>query len=286
MPRPPEYCGSTAVMPNSGREVGDRPRARRRPTWRWYQRSAGQVRVEVGLGRVEPLRRSPRRRRARSSGPGRRRRGGATGSWLDGVPDLGVDGREDVLGLGVPGPPQVARQVGQRRRARRAGRDGRVNRRIARTKRTVAPNSESLRSRLSRTRHRERRAVVATRHRTPRTLARATRRPARVAAWSAASPSSTSCLSSISAGRRRRRPWASRCRSRRRCSARATTSSAPRSWRPTRAARGAPPVPMAKHPERPDFYEADGRPPTWRARGPSRCRPGPTRSAPGSTPPG
>ncbi len=45
-----------------------------------------------------------------------------------------------------------------------------------------------------------------------------------------------------------------------------------------------PPVPLLKHPERPDHYQALWCP-TSRAPGPSRCRRGPTPSAPGSTPP-
>ena len=53
---------------------------------------------------------------------------------VDGVPGLGVDGREEVLGLRVPGPPQVGRQVGQR--GQRRGQDGTDGESTNRTHRT------------------------------------------------------------------------------------------------------------------------------------------------------
>ena len=80
-----------------------------------------EVAVEVGLGGVQPLHEGVV---VGQLAPAVARHGTqqAHRVVLDGVPDLGVDCREDVLGRRVPGPPQIARQV--RQRHQRVGQDG------------------------------------------------------------------------------------------------------------------------------------------------------------------
>ena len=82
MPRPPEYCGSTAVMPNSGREVADGARQRVAVLARpgaLEPALAVEVGVEVGAARRRGARGSPRRRPARRSARAPRRRAAARG---------------------------------------------------------------------------------------------------------------------------------------------------------------------------------------------------------------
>ena len=81
MPRPPEYCGSTAVMPNSGREVGDRRGASLRRARLLVPAVAGQVaargrRAPLAAGSRKPSSPASSSSRARPTAPRSR-----TGSW-------------------------------------------------------------------------------------------------------------------------------------------------------------------------------------------------------------
>ena len=117
-----------------------RSRRRRRPApSALVPAVAGQV---LARGRRGPARAARRKPLSPASSleplAAARRRGSRTGSWPDAVPQLGVDGREEVLGLGVPGPAQVGGELAERRE--RLGQDGTDGEpRIARTRSTVAP---------------------------------------------------------------------------------------------------------------------------------------------------
>ena len=108
---------------------------------------------------------------------------------------------------------------------------------------------------------------------------------ASVGEWSDASPSWTSCPLSTSVASRPRRPSASPFPSRRRSSARATTSSGRTSCSTGPDGVRRPPGADGQAPEQRPTSTPSGSPPTPRARGPSRSRPGATRSPPGSTTP-
>ena len=119
MPRPPEYCGSGRLMPNSGEKYADRAR-------------------RVGAERLEPARleRYSRSPCALALGPlhvaavGRELlepRGVDLAEERDGIPSraapqLGVDVLEQALRRLVPRPPEVAGELLER--GQRAGDDG------------------------------------------------------------------------------------------------------------------------------------------------------------------
>ena len=136
MPRPPEYCGQHGGDAELRGEVGDRA-GRVGAGLALVPAVGGQVGVEVGLGGVEPLHEGLV---VGQLAPAVTAHGAqqAHRVVLDGLPHLRVDGREDVLGRRVPGPPEVARQV--RQRGQRRGQDGTDGESTDRTHlRTVAP---------------------------------------------------------------------------------------------------------------------------------------------------
>ena len=120
MPRPPEYCGSTEVMPYSGEKYAIACGASRTGLL-LEPAGAGEVLLEVGVRQLQHPHEALVRRQLLQ--PGAR----DSPQRLDGIttaraPDLGVDGGEDVLRLRVPGPTQVGRQVAQQ--AQGLGQDG------------------------------------------------------------------------------------------------------------------------------------------------------------------
>ncbi len=266
MPRPPEYCGSTAVMPNSGREVADRRAARPGP-------GAGTSGPRRGTprGRARPrraARRTPRRPPARRSAPVSTSPSNRTGSRpVDSHSSGSTDG-EDVLGGRVPGPPQVVGQFSERgERLGEHGADGESSdgahpQTLARALgsfqasahvRSALDRSSRVRGPITQPAHLSlrrnaggcdmgTRPPVSPSPGVPRSQkvgnAPSRRDLARLEKWSDASPSWTSCPSSTSVDRRPRRRSASPSRCARPCSARVTTGSPPRWCSPPPTAAG------------------------------------------------
>ena len=311
MPRPPEYCGSTAVMPNSGREVA-RSRAGA-VAGRPALVPAVPVRYAARSARAAPSRSQEARRRRRAPRAGRRPTAPSsrTGSRPVAPTARGRPRAKTSWVSRVPGPAQVAGQVAER--GERLGQDGtdgessdgahpQTLARCPWIDPSLPADADALRpSRRTQTCRitqpaplveDETRPCVDTGTRpdplpVPRTVGSALlHRLARLETWSDASPSWTSCPWSTSAGSRPRRPSASRSRSR------ATVFREGHDQLGAEVVLTGPdgaaghPVRMTKHGRRPRPLRRLGDPGRRRAPGPSRSRPGPTRSPPGSTTPG